>query len=156
MIDGDRATGERRRGSWSAAPARRSTTTGIGPGFSGSPIYCADAAGVPRRIGAISESVGEYGGKVVLATPIEAILGTPVDPPAAGAPQARAVLAARPPAGGAAHRRRASRRARQRARAAAAQAGRVVLAAPAGPLGSFPVQTLRPGSASASATRPAT
>src|SRR3954452_12350371 len=35
----------------------------------------------------------------------------------------------------------------QQLEAAAAKAGRTVLAAPAGPLGSFPVQTLRPGSA---------
>ena len=33
-------------------------------------------------IGAISESIGEYGGDVALATPIEAILGIPVDAPA--------------------------------------------------------------------------
>src|SRR3954464_5467462 len=55
--------------------------TGVGPGFSGSPIYCPDDAGVMRVIGAISESVNEYGGKVALATPIEAILGTPIDVP---------------------------------------------------------------------------
>src|SRR3954464_7599789 len=55
--------------------------TGIGPGFSGSPIYCPDAAGTQRVIGAISQAVGEYGGKVALATPIEAIIGTPVDVP---------------------------------------------------------------------------
>ena len=47
--------------------------TGVGPGFSGSPIYCGG-----RVIGAISESVGEYGGSLALATPIEAIVGTPV------------------------------------------------------------------------------
>src|ERR1700750_890160 len=35
--------------------------TGVGPGFSGSPIYCPDEAGVMRVIGAISESVREYG-----------------------------------------------------------------------------------------------
>src|SRR6186997_2436614 len=40
--------------------------TGIGPGFSGSPIYCDPGDGTPRSIGAISESVGDYGGKVVL------------------------------------------------------------------------------------------
>src|SRR4051795_57244 len=56
--------------------------TGIGPGFSGSPIYCPDGAGVMRNIGAISESVGAYGGKEALATPIESILATPVDAPA--------------------------------------------------------------------------
>jgi len=119
--------------------------TGMGPGFSGSPIYCADAQGVPRSIGAVSESVGEYGGKVVLATPIEAILGNPVDAP--HAKDARSTLArARPLAApltvtglntrlGAALQRAAARR------------GRLVLAAPAGPLGSFPVQQLRAGSA---------
>src|SRR3954449_7284127 len=41
--------------------------TGIGPGFSGSPIYCQDAAGVSRNIGAISESIGEDGGKTAAA-----------------------------------------------------------------------------------------
>src|SRR5689334_20755837 len=55
--------------------------TGIGPGFSGSPIYCDDGSGTARNIGAISESIGEYGGKVVLATPIEAILANPPDAP---------------------------------------------------------------------------
>src|SRR4029453_244862 len=55
--------------------------TGIGPGFSGSPIYCPDGAGVSRNIGAISQSVKEYGGHIGLATGIEAILGVPVDVP---------------------------------------------------------------------------
>src|ERR1700754_2634692 len=63
--------------------------TGIGPGFSGSPIYCPDSTGVMRNIGAISESVGAYGGKEALATPIESILATPVDaPPKASGPSA--------------------------------------------------------------------
>jgi hypothetical protein len=48
--------------------------TGLGPGFSGTPVYCPDGAGTARVIGAISESIGEYGGKVGLATPIEAVL----------------------------------------------------------------------------------
>ena len=52
--------------------------TGVGPGFSGSPIYCAPAR---RNAGAISESIGEYGGKTVLATPIEEILANPPDAP---------------------------------------------------------------------------
>jgi hypothetical protein len=117
--------------------------TGLGPGFSGSPIYCADGQGTARNIGAISESVGEYGGKVALATPIEAILGTPVDAPrgARAAPANARPLAApltitglTPKLGNA-------------LQAAAAKRGRVLLAAPAGPLGSFPVQQLRPGSA---------
>lgn len=58
--------------------------TGIGPGFSGSPIYCRDSAGVARNIGAISEGLGQYGNFVALATPIEGVLGvTPHTPPTA-------------------------------------------------------------------------
>jgi hypothetical protein len=119
--------------------------TGIGPGFSGSPIYCPDGAGVQRNIGAIAESVGEYGGKVVLATPIEAILGNPVDPPrhrslAAAPAHSRPLAAPLTVTGLSARLGRALQR-------AAARRGRLVLAAPAGPLGSFPVQALRPGSA---------
>ncbi|HEV7804842.1 MAG TPA: hypothetical protein VGO80_03430 [Solirubrobacteraceae bacterium] len=63
--------------------------TGIGPGFSGSPILCADAAGVARNIGAISAGIGEYGGAVGIATPIETILAEPIQPPSA-APRAAA------------------------------------------------------------------
>ena len=52
-----------------ASPARRST---------------APTSRAPQRnAGAISESLGEYGGEVVLATPIESILGTPPDAPSA-------------------------------------------------------------------------
>src|SRR3954471_24285896 len=58
--------------------------TGIGPGFSGSPIYCPDEQGTERNAGAISESLGQYGGDVVLATPIEAILGISPDAPSGG------------------------------------------------------------------------
>jgi hypothetical protein len=59
--------------------------TGIGPGFSGSPIYCPDAAGTSRDVGAISAGIGQYGGTVGLATPIEAILAEPVLPPSSAA-----------------------------------------------------------------------
>src|SRR3954464_2037786 len=69
--------------------------TGVGPGFSGSPIYCPDGAGVNRVIGAISESVNEYGGKIALATPIEAILGVPVDVPSRPASPRMMAAAAR-------------------------------------------------------------
>jgi hypothetical protein len=51
--------------------------TGVGPGFSGSPILCNG-----RYAGAISEGIGDYGNKVVLATPIEAILGARQSTPA--------------------------------------------------------------------------
>ncbi len=127
--------------------------TGIGPGFSGSPIYCDSGTGGQRVIGAISESIGEYGGKVVLATPIEQIVGTPVDAPHAGTTastaslKVRRILARAKPLtapltiGGLSPRLGAA------LEKAAAKHGRVVLAAPAGPLGSFPVQTLKPGSA---------
>jgi hypothetical protein len=141
-------------------------STGLGPGFSGSPIYCPDAAGVSRNIGAISESIGEYGGKVALATPIEQILGTPVDPPrkASGAGAARAVVVGDAGQDGvdrARWERELLARAKPladpltvsgvsapiaRALAAAGQKlGRPVLSVPAGPLASYPTQQLRPG-----------
>ena len=68
--------------------------TGVGPGFSGSPILCDG-----RNAGAISESIGDYGNKVALATPIEAILG------------ARPTAAARARSAGAAARRATADRA---------------------------------------------
>jgi hypothetical protein len=119
--------------------------TGIGPGFSGSPVYCDG-----RNIGAISESVGEYGGKVALATPIEAILGTPVDAPA---PRTR-TLSARERGWLASARPLVSPLTVSGLSAPLAKAliatarrhGRTVLAAPAGPLGSYPAPALRPGS----------
>jgi hypothetical protein len=133
--------------------------TGVGPGFSGSPIYCPDAAGVARSIGAISESIGEYGGKVVLATPIEQIVGTPVDPPAKPAAQdsghasaaratwARELLARAKPLAAPLTISGVSSTVATALQAAAQKAGRTVLAVPAGPVGSYPKQTLVPGSA---------
>ena len=130
-------------------------STGVGPGFSGSPVYCRDEQGTSRNAGAISESLGEYGGDVVLATPIEAILGAPVDAPAhRGEPASasrkrrqKALLArARPLAtpltvsGVSTAMGRALERAGRRE-------GRQVIAAPAGPLGTFPPQPMRPGAA---------
>jgi hypothetical protein len=58
--------------------------TGIGPGFSGSPIYCTGADGVARNIGAVSAGIGQYGGTVGVATPIEQILAEPIQPPSSG------------------------------------------------------------------------
>jgi hypothetical protein len=118
--------------------------TGIGPGFSGSPVLCRDSAGVRRNAGAISESVGEFGNEVVLATPIEEILGESPRPPAGTRSDPALRRAARPLAtpltvtG-------LSRRPRVLLAGAARRAGVAVLAAPAGPLGGYPVQTLRPG-----------
>jgi len=137
--------------------------TGIGPGFSGSPIYCPDAAGTPRVIGAISQAVGEYGGKVALATPIEAIIGTPIDVPGkpsaaataarkrfeAAAPSARmqAALASAKPIVSPLTVSGLSAPIAAALNTASTKAGRPILSVPAGPLGSFPPQTLRPGSA---------
>jgi hypothetical protein len=120
--------------------------TGIGPGFSGSPIYCPDADGVQRVIGAISEGIGEYGNKVALATPIEQMLAEPVSPPAA-ARHDPALL------------RRAHRLSLPLTisgvsapiasviRRAAAHAGRTVLAGPSAPRQAAPAAPLVPGAA---------
>src|SRR3954452_23121016 len=70
--------------------------TGIAEGVSGSPIYCPDDQGVQRVAGAIAYSTADYGSHVVLATPIESILGQKVDPPA-GARQVRRKRALRSP-----------------------------------------------------------
>ena len=55
--------------------------SGMGAGFSGSPVLCRDDRGVEKNAGAISEGLGDYGNRLALVTPIEAVLGTPVDPP---------------------------------------------------------------------------
>src|SRR3954452_9500560 len=93
VIDSDPGTDGARIIVTASGPAVDST--GIGPGFSGSPIYCADGNGVQRNIGAISESIGDYGGKTVLAPPTELMLDTRVNPPVARtvAASARAVAA---------------------------------------------------------------
>jgi hypothetical protein len=134
--------------------------TGIGPGFSGSPIYCPDATGLPRVIGAISESINEYAGKAALATPIDAIIGTPIDVPgrtnataakqasAAGlSPRMKAAMASAKPIVAPMSVSGLSPSVANALVAASTKAGRPVLAVPPGPLGSFPPQTLRPGSA---------
>ncbi|MDX6700166.1 MAG: hypothetical protein QOF26_392, partial [Baekduia sp.] len=63
--------------------------TGIAEGFSGSPVKCAGADGTPRTIGAIAQGTGDYGNKLVLVTPIELLLGEPVDPPKSAKPMSR-------------------------------------------------------------------
>ncbi|HUA05612.1 MAG TPA: hypothetical protein VMB27_17020 [Solirubrobacteraceae bacterium] len=55
--------------------------TGIAEGFSGSPVYCPDSLGTIENAGAISEGIGQYGNNVALVTPIEQMLGEPVQPP---------------------------------------------------------------------------
>ena len=117
--------------------------TGVAEGFSGSPVYCLDSLGVMRNAGAISEGIGQYGNSVALVTPIEQMLGEPVDPPSS-APRLAVkptpllspltVAGLSPALFGVLER-------------AGARAGRVVLAAPAptGTATGFPVQQLVPG-----------
>ena len=119
--------------------------TGVGPGFSGSPVLCTGADGVARNIGALAETIGEYGGKTVLVTPIEAMLAQPLTPPAA-LPSPIAVPGARPLAtpltiAGLAPELAAS------FAAAARKAGHVLISSPAGPRVTFAPQPLVPGSA---------
>jgi len=116
--------------------------TGIGPGFSGSPVFCTGADGVARNIGALSETIGEYGGKTVLVTPIEAMLAQPPTPAAAlpAVPGARPLatpltIAGLRPALAASFV------------AAARKAGHVLISSPAGPRVTFAPQPLVPGSA---------
>jgi hypothetical protein len=116
--------------------------TGVGPGFSGSPVLCDG-----RNAGAISEGIGQYGNHVVLATPIEEILTARPAPTPAGARRApRLARAARPLLGPLTVGGLSTGTSRLVARAAR-RAGRVVLAAPPGPQGGYPAQELRPGSA---------
>jgi hypothetical protein len=113
--------------------------TGIGPGFSGSPIVCDG-----RNAGAISEGIGEYGNKVALATPIEEVLrARPVA--AAGARHAPGLLRAPRPLEGPLTVSGLSGSAQRLLARAAARADRIVLSAPPGPLGGYPVQDLQPG-----------
>src|SRR3954466_12839594 len=116
--------------------------TGIAEGFSGSPISCPDDQGVQRVAGAIAYSTADYGGHVVLATPIESILGQRVDPPS-GARRVHGKRALRSPISvtGIAPALASP------FKAAARRDGRSISVAPYAPLGStFPAQTLRPGS----------
>lgn len=146
IVDGDPRSGEPRILVRVSGPAV--DATGIGPGFSGSPILCDG-----RVAGAISESVGQYGGTVVLATPIEAVLAEDATPPrprrgngaqAAGAPAS----AGRAPRG-----RRLDLVALTASGLSPALArrirvgGRRIAAAPRGPLRPLPKQTPQLGSA---------
>src|SRR4051794_5942474 len=117
--------------------------TGVGPGFSGSPIYCDG-----RNAGAISEAIGEYGGKTVLATPNEEILANPPDAPR-GKPVARqsrvgrVLPLAEPLTVSGLSRGLATRLAQAGAQS---PARRKVLVAPTLPLNPFPAAPPRPGS----------
>ncbi len=120
-------------------------STGIAEGFSGSPVICPDDDGVQRFAGAIAFASGDYGGHVALATPIESVLGLPVDPPKDTRRNARAARHARPlamplaVAGLSAPVAAGFRR-------IAARAHRRLSTAPFAPITSaFPPQEIRPG-----------
>jgi hypothetical protein len=115
--------------------------TGVAEGFSGSPVYCSDAAGTIRNIGAISEGVGEYGNKVALVTPIEQMLGEPVKPPAS----IRRLTVRGHPLLGPLSVGGLSPGLLSVLQRAGVRAGRTILAAPAAASTSFPVQPLVPG-----------
>lgn len=70
--------------------------TGLGFGFSGSPIYCPDSQNVMRVIGAVAMGVEDYGNDVAIATPIEDMLKLPSQPPASARPATRAERNAEP------------------------------------------------------------
>lgn len=120
--------------------------SGVGEGFSGSPLLCPDGRGGRGNIGAISEAVGDFGNDLALVTPIEQMLGQGPSAPRS---------ARRDPALLAGGRRLAtpltvsglSGPMRAGVERAARRAKRTVLTAPSGPAGGFPVQELRPGAA---------
>jgi hypothetical protein len=117
--------------------------TGIGPGFSGSPIYCPDASGTRRVAGAISEGIGQWGNHVALATPIEEVLGVP-----AIAPQARkatALLRSARPLANPLTVSGVSGRVGRALTMAAREAGVPLLAAPAAPSLPYAPYDLLPG-----------
>jgi hypothetical protein len=114
--------------------------SGIGQGFSGSPILCDG-----RNAGAISEGVGEYGNHVVLATPIEEILSDRPARPVRARRDPRLARAARPLAGPLTVSG-LSTRTRLLLTRAARRAGRTVLAAPSGPAAGYAPVDLRAGS----------
>lgn len=119
--------------------------TGIGQGFSGSPVWCPDGQGGVAIAGAISAGIGEYGNLVGLATPIAAILGTPVDPPAS-ARRDPALLRSARPLSGPLTVSGFSAPVAAALRTAGTAAHRTVLTAPAAPRAIIPPQVLRPGS----------
>jgi hypothetical protein len=115
--------------------------TGIGFGFSGSPILCDG-----RNAGAISEGVGDYGNRVALATPIEEILSNRPARPTAARSAPRLARAARPLTGPLTASGLSGRTRRLFTRAAERR-DLTVLTAPAGPIGGYAPVDLRPGSA---------
>jgi hypothetical protein len=119
--------------------------SGVGPGFSGSPILCGG-----RNAGAISESIGEYGNHVVLATPIEEMLLEQPRAPVSARRDPAFLRSARPLAAPLTVSGLSGRSLRL-LQGAARYAGRPLLAAPSGPQGGFAPAPLVPGAAVAAA-----
>src|SRR4051794_41422782 len=120
--------------------------TGIGPGFSGSPVYCDG-----RNAGAISEGLGEYGNEVALATPIEEMIrDRPPEPPAA-ARHDRALLRAARPLATPLTVSGLTGPAADVVSEAARRAHRPLFVAPAGPVAGYPPVPLNPGASVAAA-----
>jgi hypothetical protein len=119
--------------------------TGIAEGFSGSPVKCTGADGTPRTIGAIAQGTGDYGNKVVLVTPIQTLLGEPVDPPAGAKPLPTALKRNVRPLATPLAVTGVSGPVATALRAAGRKTGRALYAAPAAPRSAFGVQTLQPG-----------
>jgi hypothetical protein len=120
--------------------------TGIGQGFSGSPVYCPGPGGEPRNAGAISEGIGEYGNNTILATPIELVLGTRPTK-ASAARRDTALLASAHRLAGPLTVTGLPRSIASRVSALARKRGLQVITAPAGPAHRYQPITLRPGSA---------
>jgi hypothetical protein len=113
--------------------------SGIGPGFSGSPVMCDG-----RNAGAISEGLGEYGNHVALATPIEGMLEDRPTTPSSARRDPALLRAARPlqtplTVSG------LTGPARTIVERAARRAQRPLLVAPAGPAGGYAPVDMRPG-----------
>jgi len=118
--------------------------TGIASGFSGSPVYCPDANGVIGNAGAISATIGQYGEDVGLVTPIEQMLSLPVKPPSGVRRAPKLLRAARALASPLVLSGLSPQLAALVQRTALAH-HRALVAAPAGPLGTFGPQQLVPG-----------
>src|SRR4051812_2055353 len=157
-VVGESASGEAAARMLVRASGEKVDATGVAAGFSGSPIYCPMPDGTMANAGAISETIGDFSGNVVFATPIEQILGTPVDAPKAGAPRPRragllgtsadaALLARARPLAAPLSVRGLDRAVFRDLSRAAARRGVTLLQAPPPPLAAAPAQPLVPGSA---------
>lgn len=136
--------------------------TGIGQGFSGSPVSCPDREGIMRVVGAISQGIGQYDNLVAGVTPIEAMLATPAT---ANGPTAPTIGEASTSSAPSSSKARTSQRARGKAASAASTpwgVGRtpLLLSGPRGPLAARLVKAASanglPMRAAGTATRAAT